>query len=233
MKKQNENNEIQTKSFKNRQSINYKIAMTGIFGALSIILALTPIGYIQVGALAITIMHIPTILATLTAGLVPGLCTGLIFGVSSLIKAATSGNATNVFFVNPLVSVLPRVLFPIAVWGFFKLLNLIPHMPKTVSGGIAAAAGTVVHTLLVLGALVIFYGKDLGLEKGEMLGGFFAFVAATLASNGLWEIISATVLSVIVLGAIYGINARKSKISKLEDDDDADNSDDKSNADKN
>lgn len=218
MKKQNENKEIQTKSLKNRQSINYKIAMTGIFGALSIILALTPIGYIQVGALAITIMHIPTILATLIGGLVPGLFTGLIFGISSLVKAATSGNASNIFFVNPLVSVLPRVLFPIAVWGFFKLLNLIPRMPKTISGGIAAAAGTLVHTLLVLGALVIFYGKDLGLKSGEMLNGFFAFVAATLATNGLWEIVSATVLSVIVLGAIYGINSHKSKISKLEDD---------------
>lgn len=224
MKEKIENSETKIIASKNRQSLNYKIAMTGIFGALSIILALTPIGYIQIGALAITIMHIPTILATLTAGLVPGLFTGLIFGISSLVKAATSGNASNIFFVNPLVSVLPRVIFPIAVWGFFKLLNLIPRMPKTVSGGIAAAAGTLVHTLLVLGALVIFYGKDLGLKSGEMLSGFFAFVAATLATNGLWEIVSATVLSVIVLGAIYGINSRKSKISKLEDSD-AGNSD--------
>lgn len=227
MKEKIENSETKIIASKNRQSLNYKIAMTGIFGALSIILALTPIGYVQIGALAITIMHIPTILATLTAGLVPGLFTGLIFGISSLVKAATSGNASNIFFVNPLVSVLPRVIFPIAVWGFFKLLNLIPRMPKTVSGGIAAAAGTLVHTLLVLGALVIFYGKDLGLKSGEMLSGFFAFVAATLATNGLWEIVSASVLSVIVLGAIYGINSRKSKISKLEDSDagDSDSSD--------
>lgn len=227
MKEKIENSETKIIASKNRQSLNYKIAMTGIFGALSIILALTPIGYIQIGALAITIMHIPTILATLTAGLVPGLFTGLIFGISSLVKAATSGNASNIFFVNPLVSVLPRVIFPIAVWGFFKLLNLIPRMPKTVSGGIAAAAGTLVHTLLVLGALVIFYGKDLGLKSGEMLSGFFAFVAATLATNGLWEVVSASVLSVIVLGAIYGINSRKSKISKLEDSDagDSDSSD--------
>lgn len=224
MKEKIENSETKIIASKNRQSLNYKIAMTGIFGALSIILALTPIGYVQIGALAITIMHIPTILATLTAGLVPGLFTGLIFGISSLVKAATSGNASNIFFVNPLVSVLPRVIFPIAVWGFFKLLNLIPRMPKTVSGGIAAAAGTLVHTLLVLGALVIFYGKDLGLKSGEMLSGFFAFVAATLATNGLWEVVSASVLSVIVLGAIYGINSRKSKISKLEDSD-AGNSD--------
>lgn len=224
MKEKIENSETKIIASKNRQSLNYKIAMTGIFGALSIILALTPIGYVQIGALAITIMHIPTILATLTAGLVPGLFTGLIFGISSLVKAATSGNASNIFFVNPLVSVLPRVIFPIAVWGFFKLLNLIPRMPKTVSGGIAAAAGTLVHTWLVLGALVIFYGKDLGLKSGEMLSGFFAFVAATLATNGLWEVVSASVLSVIVLGAIYGINSRKSKISKLEDSD-AGNSD--------
>ncbi len=211
-----ENNENKIKTPKARQSVNYKIAMTGIFGALSIILAFTPIGYIQVGPLAITIMHIPTILATLTAGLIPGLCTGLVFGISSLIVAATSGTASNVFFVNPFVSVLPRILFPVAVWGIFKLFELIPHMPKTLSSGIAAAAGTTVHTILVLGALVIFYGKELGFAKGSMVKGFFVFLGGTLATNGVWEIASATVLTVLVTGAIYGIQAKKSKMSRLE-----------------
>ena len=209
-------NEKKIKTSKTRQTVNYKIAMTGIFGALSIILAFTPIGYIQVGPLAITIMHIPTILATLTAGLIPGLCTGFIFGISSLIVAATSGTASNVFFVNPMVSVLPRMLFPVAVWGIFKLFDLIPHMPKTLSSGFAAAIGTAVHTVLVLGALVIFYGKELGFATDNMLKGFFIFLGGTLATNGVWEIVSATVLTVLVTGAIYGIKSKKSRLSRLE-----------------
>ena len=34
-------------SEKINQSLNYQIAMTGIFGALSVVLVLTPFGYIQ------------------------------------------------------------------------------------------------------------------------------------------------------------------------------------------
>ena len=68
-------------------SMNYKIAMAGAFSALSIILSFTPLGYIQLGnAIQITLMHIPVILATLLAGLIPGLATGFVFGVSSLVK---------------------------------------------------------------------------------------------------------------------------------------------------
>ena len=47
---------------KTNQSLNYKLALTGIFSALSIVLAVTPIGYINIGFIAITIMHVPVIL---------------------------------------------------------------------------------------------------------------------------------------------------------------------------
>ncbi|MBR3550144.1 MAG: ECF transporter S component, partial [Treponema sp.] len=94
---------------KTNRSINYKIALTGVFGALSVVLSFTPLGYIQIGLLAITIMHIPVILAVILAGLVPGVSVGLIFGLSSLIRAAQTGSP---FFINPLCSVLPRMIFP-------------------------------------------------------------------------------------------------------------------------
>lgn len=212
-------------------SMNYKIAMAGVFSALSIILSFTPLGYIQLGsAIQITLMHIPVILATLLAGLVPGLATGFIFGVSSLVKNLMTGAAASPFFMNPLVSVLPRLLFPVAVWGIFTLLNFIPRMPKIISGAVAAALGTFIHTVLIMGAIFIFYGniflplvlgaiEKIGIST-ENISGFKAFaaiIATTMLTNGFFEVICAVVLSCAVLGSVYAAGSRKSKISKFEE----------------
>lgn len=212
-------------------SMNYKIAMAGAFSALSIILSFTPLGYIQLGnAIQITLMHIPVILATLLAGLIPGLATGFVFGVSSLVKNLMLGAAASPFFMNPLVSVLPRLLFPVAVWAIFTLLNFIPHMPKFISVAVSAALGTFVHTVLVMGAIFILFGDKLllmvlgAIEKigisTENISGFKAFaaiIATTMITNGIFEVICAVVLSCAVLGSVYVAGSRKSKISKFEE----------------
>ncbi|HBP10010.1 MULTISPECIES: ECF transporter S component [unclassified Treponema] len=212
-------------------SMNYKIAMAGAFSALSIILSFTPLGYIQLGnAIQITLMHIPVILATLLAGLIPGLATGFVFGVSSLVKNLMLGAAASPFFMNPLVSVLPRLLFPVAVWAIFTLLNFIPHMPKFISVAFSAALGTFVHTVLVMGAIFILFGDKLllmvlgAIEKigisTENISGFKAFaaiIATTMITNGIFEVICAVVLSCAVLGSVYVAGSRKSKISKFEE----------------
>ena len=205
-----------------KQSLNYKIAVTGIMGALTVLLAFTPIGYIQVGFVAITLVHIPTVLATVAAGLVPGVACGAIFGVSSLIVAATSQAGLNPLFLNPAVSILPRVLFPIIVWGIYKLFDLIPHMPKTISASIGAALGTLAHTFLVMGSLFIIYAKrvmellNMDITQINPCKAFWIVTSATIASNGIWEIIAATVLTAAVMGSIYAVNSKKSKISKMD-----------------
>ncbi len=214
-----------------KNSMNYKIAMAGVFSALSIILSFTPLGYIQLGsAIQITLMHIPVILATLLAGLIPGLATGIIFGVSSLVKNLMTGAAASPFFINPLVSVLPRLLFPVAVWAVFNLLNFIPHMPKVVSGAIAAGIGTFIHTVLVMGAIFIFYGniflplvlgaiEKIGINTENISGlkAFAAIIATTMLTNGIFEILCAVVLASAVLGSVYAVGSKKSKISKFEE----------------
>lgn len=220
------------------RSLNYKIAMTGVFSALSVVLALTPVGYIQIPGtfISITIMHIPAILAAITAGLGPGIAVGAVFGITSLIRTAMSGGA-NPFFVNPAVSVLPRMLFPIAAWAIFKAFNAIPKMPKVISGAFSAAIGTFVHTALVMFAIYAFYGSMLiegmaqtfekfGFAGWNLTGfnGYAAIMACTLLTNGFFEIIAAVIICVVVLGSIYAVVNRKSKITKLseaEGDDDS------------
>ncbi len=214
-------------------SKNYKIAMTGVFSALSILLSLTPLGYIQLGGtIVITIMHVPAILVTLIAGLVPGITVGLVFGLTSLVRTLMTGAAAGPFFLNPLVSVLPRMLFPVAVFFIYRTLNLIPHFPRIISGAFAAALGTFVHTFLVMGAIFIFYGElflgmvlgaiqKLGINTENISGikAFLAIIATTMVTNGFFEIIFATILTVAVLTSLYAKNTMKSKLSKLDDED--------------
>ncbi len=213
---------------KRNKELNYRLAMTGVLGALSIILSITPLGYISLGGfINITTMHIPAILAVLTAGLAPGICVGLIFGLSSLIRTTMMGGGAAPFFMNPLVSVLPRMLFPIAVWAVYKLLNLIPKMPKVISGAVASGIGTFMHTLLVMGAIYILYGQsllegmtnvlqNLGYDISSLsaIGGFIAIMIGTLATNGIWEIIAAIILTAAVQSSIYAATNKKSKLSK-------------------
>lgn len=207
-----------------KKSVNYKIAMTGAFAALSVILSVTPLGYISIGFISLTIMHIPVILATILAGLIPGMCTGLIFGLTSFIRATMTGVP---FFFNPLVSVLPRLLFPVVVWLIFRGLNLIPKMPKAVSGSLAAAFGTFAHTLLVMLSVYIFFGKSLleGMQSVfEKFGydvssftpikGYIAVIACMMATNGIWEVIGAVVICAAVLASVFAVTSRKSRLRR-------------------
>lgn len=212
------------------RSLNYKIAVTGIFGALSLVLMFTHLGYISIGGfIAITIMHIPAILATILAGLIPGLGVGLIFGVTSLIQAVISGGGSNPFFLNPMVSIVPRLMIPVVTFFINKLFNAIPKMPRVISGTIASAFGTLTNTVCVMGAIYIFYANDLLVGMTETLSkmgfaveglsgvkGYLVILGATLLTNGLWEIVGAVILTAAILGSIYLVENKKSKLSKMD-----------------
>lgn len=215
------------------RSLNYKLALTGIFSALCVVLMVTHLGYISIGGfIAITIMHVPVILATVLGGLIPGLGVGLVFGVTSLIQTVMAGGGANPFFLNPMVSIVPRLLIPVFTWLVVKVLDFIPKMPKVISGTVAAAVGTFTNTFFVMGAIYIFYGKDLlagmavvlekmgfAIEGLSGIKGYVAILACTMLSNGFWEIAGACIIVAAVLGSIYLVKNKKSKLAKLEEDD--------------
>ena len=97
-----------------------KMAIVGVLGALSVILGLTPLGFIPVGPTRATIMHIPVIIGAIMEGPVVGGLIGLIFGLSSMFQAATNPTPVSFVFLNPLVSILPRVLIGIVAHYIYK-----------------------------------------------------------------------------------------------------------------
>lgn len=121
-----------------------QMTIAGLLGAVAIVLSMTPLGYIPIPWLAgvnATTMHIPVIIAAIVAGPKVGLLVGGIFGVSSFLRA------NSVFFANPVVAILPRLLIGITSYYAYK---------KTNSTVVAAVVGTLTNTMGVLSLIYAF-----------------------------------------------------------------------------
>lgn len=207
-------NEFNDSGASDKAGRNYKLALTGLFSALCVLLSVTPLGYIKLGFINITVLHIPVILAAILGGAGPALVTGFIFGLTSCIRANMAGTP---FFGNPLCSIFPRMLFAAAVWIIFTVLSKIPFMKKAAAGAVTAALGTFLHTFFVMTMVFLLFAEKLLSGMNISTIGFSAYLkmlGVMYAGNGIWEIIAATLITAAVLGAIFITANGKSRLSK-------------------
>ncbi|AEE17833.1 ECF transporter S component [Treponema brennaborense] len=193
-------------------NLNRKIAVIGALGALTVLFGITPIGFIRLPwGLALTLLHIPTILGTLLEGVAAGTGIGAVFGIFSMIQAASNPVGFDALFVNPLVSVLPRLLIAPTVFLLFKGLSKIKVFPKAVSATAAAVAGTLLHTLYVSCALYLFAGTGVTeLMGGAGLGAFILL----LLPNAAVEAVAAGIIAGAVTGIQYAAQGKKSRLTR-------------------
>ncbi len=186
---------------------------TAMMIAVTLVLANTPLGRITMPFLTATTLHIPVILATLVLGWQAGLITGLVFGVHSLISNLTGASFFAPFFINPLVSVLPRALFPLCVYGIAQgLKRLLGRFdPRHVVAYVAASAlGTALHTTMVMGMIYLLYGGQIGQLLAQGAGvpeaiaqsGVGMGIAIMGVTNGLPEMIVASVIAPVIALAL-------------------------------
>ena len=124
------------------------IALT--LSALSVYLTFSGHGYIIVPTSGswITIIHLPTILAGILGGWVVGGLVGCVFGVSAMVYAAQSDVAV---FADVWVSLPPRILVGLMASVVF---SHAVRWGEHVAVLLAAVAGTLTNTVLVLSAAV-------------------------------------------------------------------------------
>lgn len=134
-----------------------RMTIIGVLSAISIMMSMLPfIGYIPIGPMKATIMHVPVIIGAVIEGPLVGATIGLIFGLTSLWNAITQPVLLSPLFINPLVSVLPRILIGIVAYyvyqGVYKITKKV-----YASGFIAGIVGSLANTAGVLGMIYILY----------------------------------------------------------------------------
>lgn len=202
-----------------------RMVVTAMLAAVTALLAFTPIGMITLPPPlpAVTLVHLPVILAALAEGPLVGMAVGLVFGVCSFIRAWGSGIVgLTLFFRNPLVSVVPRVLIPLVAWGVYTLWNRLIKRggaADKIGAAVASVAGALTNTVLCLGMILLLYGSDLttlinnliaaGNANATYLDHAGAWLVAVVGlPNGLAEAAVAAVLVPMVKLAVDAVNRR-------------------------
>lgn len=130
------------------------LAVAGVFGALAIVLAFTPLGLIPVPnpTEAATSLHLPAIVAGILAGPIVGGLVGLVLAISSwyLYSATFMTFADGNLVVALLAAFLPRILIGVLAYYTYRPLRRWPAL----AAGVAGLVGTLTNTFGVLGLLI-------------------------------------------------------------------------------
>lgn len=174
-----------------------QITVVGMLSAVSIILGLTGYGFIPLPTVKATIMHVPVIIGAILEGPAVGMMIGLIFGIFSIIQNMAAPNIMSFAVINPLVSVLPRVLIGITAYYGYKLM---PGKSNTLKVGVGAAAGSLTNTVVFLSMLYFLYAEGFAQAKGISLEATASVIYGIAVTNGIPEaIISVLITTPVVL----------------------------------
>ena len=186
-----------------------KLALFGILTAVLILMAFTPLGYLDLGLVAITFLMIPVVIGAAAYGPLFGAGLGLVFGLTSLIRiiAGSGGLLTQLFLINPwfmgINAIVPRVLFGFVTGCLYRALSKTKLKP-ILCDTLTMLLGTVFHTVIFMTFLMLMFGSTENIQNfGE---GFFAIVWAMVGVNAIVEwIVCATIGAAVLNGARYFI----------------------------
>ena len=186
------------KSMKNK--VVERIAINAIIVAVIAIMSFVPyVGYIGIPAIqvSITTIHLAVLLFAWMFGWKEGLVAGLAFGVFSLIRgAAMPTGIIDTYFVNPFVSVFPRMMFGFVAGLIFDILRLIKK-PKArfFLDVLVCGIATILHSVLTLSMLYVFYGDSEALSSFN----YFTLIMTIVSINGALELGAALILVPILV----------------------------------
>jgi uncharacterized membrane protein len=184
------------------------VAIAGVLSAVTVVLGVTHLGLIPwFSGASVTVMHVPVIVGALLEGPVVGVAVGLIFGLYSLFQAAAAPTGPiDVAFVNPLVSVLPRLLIGPAAWLVYRALRGSGSAAREGTAvAVSGVVGSLANTVLVLSALSLF-----GFIPWSVAGG-------VAVANGLPEAAVAGLVVFVVVSAWKRIPSAKATAKLAEE----------------
>ena len=185
-----------------------RITRLGLLIALITLMTFIPnIGYIQTGLFSITTIHIPVIIGAALMGPVGGLVLGLTWGLTSYFYALTVGTIEAAIFLNPMVSIVPRILVGLIVSYVALGLKRWFKVSPAIQASFVALLGTLSNTVLVLSAIFIFESAGL-IPFNQAVSIIYTIVIST---NGLLELFSALILVPAVISALNRLQPQKLK----------------------
>lgn len=197
-----------------------KISIFGLMMGLLVILFVTPLGFIPLGLINITTMHIPVVLSSILLGPAYGGFMGFLFGLFSFMKNTFSPGATS-FLFSPFVdfgavsgsgwslviAFVPRILIGILPALIYRALNRVNEDREALNAGIGAGISTMIHTALVFVGILTFFADEFAEALNIAVNTVLSVLGATVLFNGFFEALLAAFLTYAIM-KVY-LNYRK------------------------
>lgn len=200
-----------------KKNSTFEMVLTAIFLGIMILMSLVPfLGFIPIGPLNATIMHIPVIIGAILLGPKRGAFLGTAFGLLSVWNATTRPSALS-FVFSPfipvigtnhgdwkalIVAILPRILIGVVPYFVFKLCQkLLKNKGQFVALFIAGVSGGLTNTLLVMNLIYFLFQKPYGeylASLGNATSALYGAILAVIGTQGVPESIVAGVITAIV-----------------------------------
>ena len=198
------------------------MSLAGIFTAIIIAMSVVPfLGYIPLGFMNATIIHVPVIIGAIILGPKYGAYLGLVFGVTSLVKATITPGVTSFVFSpfvtiggysgnmwSAVIAIVPRVCIGIVDYYVYKLIMKVAHGIKgsqTVALWVAGIAGGMTNTLLVMNGIYIFFGQSYAAASNKAVEHIYDVILGIILGFGVPEAIVAGILTTAITKVLFKI----------------------------
>ena len=166
-----------------------------------LLMSTTPLGYLNIGPLAITFNVIPLAIAAIALGPWGGLIVGCVFGITSFLQCIGVGGSSAMgvmlFSIDPVLTFIQRFV-PRALDGLLLgyIYRFLRKRPKSyVACAVTGFASAFLNTLLFMTALVVLFGNTQYMQ--ELIGGrnIIVFICTFVGVNAVAEMASSTILT--------------------------------------
>lgn len=189
---------------KHKQFDTQQMVTTAMLCAILLIMSFTPLGYLNIGPLAISFNMIPVAIGAIALGPIGGMILGGMFGLTSFLQClgigGTSAMGVILFEINPILAFVQRFL-PRLLAGFIS--GLVFQGVKKISNTSIACYATgftaaLMNTVLFMTTLVLLFGNTEYMQN--LIGGrnVIAFICAFVGINAVVEMLAASVIVGVV-----------------------------------
>ena len=192
------------KNMKSNKFTTSQLTILGLMSGILFLMAYTPLGYLNIGPLAVTFNVIPVAICAVVLGPTGGAVAGAVFGLTSFLQAmgigGTSALGAALFQINPFLSAVqcfvPRILDGLLIGFIYRGMRKKTNVYA--SCAVTGFFSAFLNTLFFMTALVVMFGNTEVIQN--LMGGRNVIIGCCrmVGVNAISEMVSSTIITAAV-----------------------------------
>ncbi|WP_071131638.1 ECF transporter S component [Enterococcus timonensis] len=205
-----------------RNKSTEQLVFTALFMGIMLLMFFFPfLGFIPLGPINATTLHIPVIIGSLILGPKIGAFLGGFFGILSMIRSTTTITLSS-FVFSPIVSgdfrsviiaMVPRILVgivPYFVYQFLKKFAKTSPSKRSISLLAAGFLGSMTNTLLVMNLIYFLFMDQYAAVMQTTSDALYGVILGVIFTSGIPEALVAAAATAAVTSVLFKIQKRNS-----------------------